>query len=77
MCHIIEVIAARFAGLSKQKAEELLDWLEDQGCTQLSVTLEEGGFAVRWLCPHGLHLVQQEGGDLQLRRPDPCESPGS
>jgi CheY-like chemotaxis protein len=64
------------SGLSKQQAEDLLDWLENHGCTELSVTIEEGGFAVRCLCPPGRHLVQHEGGGVRLWRPAPGQSPG-
>jgi CheY-like chemotaxis protein len=65
------------SGLSKREAEDLLDWLENHGCTELSVTIEAGGFAVRCLCPPGLHLVQHEGRGVRLWRPAPGQSPDS
>ena len=54
--------------LSKERAEELLDWLENHGCTGLAVTLEEDGFAVRCICPPELRLIQDEDGKLHLLR---------
>jgi CheY-like chemotaxis protein len=52
--------------LTKEKAEELLDWLENHGCTSLAVTVEEKCFVVSFLCPPGLRLVQDEDGKLHL-----------
>lgn len=45
--------------LTKTQAEQLLDWLENQGCTGLAIALEEDGFAVRYLCPPGRQLIQE------------------
>lgn len=59
------------SGLSKPEAEDLLDWLENHGCTGLAVTAEGDNFAVRCICPPGLHLVAQEGGAVRLWRLDP------
>jgi CheY-like chemotaxis protein len=55
-------------GLTLRKAEDLLDWLQNQGCTQLEATLADGAFAVRCLCPPGRRLVQKEDGNVQLVR---------
>jgi CheY-like chemotaxis protein len=44
-------------GLTLTEARDLLDWLENQGCTDLESTYREGeGFAVRCTCPPGLRL---------------------
>lgn len=59
------------SGLSKPEAEDLLDWLENHGCTGLAVTTEGDGFAVRCICPPGFHLAPQEGGGVRLWRLDP------
>jgi CheY-like chemotaxis protein len=56
--------------LPKEQAEELLDWLENHGCTGLAVTVAEDGFAVRFICPPGLRLIQDEDGKLHLLRQD-------
>jgi len=56
--------------LTKEQAEELLDWLENHGCTGLAVTVAEDGFAVRFICPPGLRLIQDEDGKLHLLRQD-------
>jgi CheY-like chemotaxis protein len=54
-------------GLQLAEARELLDWLENHGCTSLEmVTLEEGGCAVRCVPPPGTRLVQEEGGAVRL-----------
>jgi CheY-like chemotaxis protein len=59
------------SGLKALEAEALLDWLENHGCTGLAVTTEEDGFAVRCICPPGLHLAAQEDGCVRLWRLDP------
>jgi CheY-like chemotaxis protein len=63
--------ATVISGLTKAQAEDVLDWLENHGCTGLAVTAEEDGFAVRCLCPPGLRLVPHEGGGVRLLRQDP------
>jgi CheY-like chemotaxis protein len=60
--------AAVVSGLTKTQAEEVLDWLENHGCTGLMVTTEPAGFVVRCVCPPGLLLVQAEDGSLRLVR---------
>lgn len=57
--------------LTKERAEELLDWLQNHGCTDLSVRLEDDGFVVRCLPPPGLQLMQEKGGRLRWWRNDP------
>lgn len=59
------------SGLTGHQAEALLDFLENHGCTGLAVSAEEDGFAVRCICPPGLHLAPQEGGAARLWRLDP------
>jgi hypothetical protein len=55
------------AGLTLREAEELLDWLENQGCTGLEVAHRGGtGFVVRCVCPPGLRLGRDEGGRVRL-----------
>ena len=63
-----EVKAAVVSGLTKTQAEDVLDWLENHGCTGLVVTIEPGGFAVRCVCPLGSRLDQEEDGSLRLVR---------
>jgi CheY-like chemotaxis protein len=59
--------AGAVSGLALAEAEELLDWLQNRGCTGLEVALEEeGSVAVRCLCPPGLRLVRDEGGAVRL-----------
>jgi hypothetical protein len=49
------------------EAEDLLDWLENQGCTGVEVAHREGtGFAVRYVCPPALRLGRDEGGKVRL-----------
>jgi CheY-like chemotaxis protein len=63
-----EVKAAVVSGLTKAQAEEVLDWLEDHGCTGLVVTTEPAGFVLRCVCPPGFRLDQEEDGSLRLVR---------
>jgi CheY-like chemotaxis protein len=54
-------------GLGVAEAEELLDWLENQGCTGLELEWrQEAGFAVRCACPPGLRLGRDETGRVAL-----------
>jgi CheY-like chemotaxis protein len=55
-------------GLTMANARDLLDWLQNQGCTKLEVAMTDGTFAVRCLCPPGRRLVQSEDGDVRLER---------
>jgi CheY-like chemotaxis protein len=54
------------SGLTLAQAEELLDWLENQGCTQLEMTMTDDGVTVRCLCPPGRRLVQNESGQVLM-----------
>jgi len=56
------------SGLTRPQAEDLLDWLQNQGCTRLEVLLAEGTFTVRCQCPPGMRLVRGEGGSVRLLR---------
>jgi hypothetical protein len=65
--------AARRAGwvtdLTKTAAENLLDWLERQGCQHLTVTTsEQGTFGVRFSCPTGLRAKRDPDGGVSLVR---------
>jgi len=62
-----EVQATVVSGLTKAQAEDVLDWLENHQCTGLAVTVEEGGFSVRCVCPPGFRLDQEKDGGLRLR----------
>jgi CheY-like chemotaxis protein len=56
-------------GLTMRQAEELLDWLERQGCTHLEAACPTGDlFAVRGLCPPDLSLVRDPDGGVRLLR---------
>ena len=55
-------------GLSLVQAEELLDWLQNQGCTGLQLVREDGHVTVRFECPPGLRLVRDADGHLRLER---------
>jgi CheY-like chemotaxis protein len=54
-------------GLSPARAEELLDWLENHGCTRMQVSLEANGLTVHCTCPPGFRLVQDDRG-IRLER---------
>jgi two-component system cell cycle response regulator DivK len=56
--------------LTKEQAEQLLDWLENHGCTARAVTLAADGFVVRCLPPPGLQLIQDKDGRLGWWRQD-------
>ena len=51
--------------LTKERAEELLDWLENHGSPGLTVTLADDGFVVRCLPPSSLRLIQEKDGRLR------------
>ena len=43
---------ARLARLTKDEAEQVLDWLQNNGYVSLEVAYDEGqGFVVRWRSP--------------------------
>jgi CheY-like chemotaxis protein len=49
-------------GLTKEAAETLLDWLENQGCTERTLTVATTGrYLIRFTCPPGLRLVRTDG----------------
>jgi DNA-binding response OmpR family regulator len=54
--------------LTAREAEDLLDWLENQGCTDLEVTLDDKTFTVRCVCPPGIRLTREDDGELHLFR---------
>jgi CheY-like chemotaxis protein len=54
------------SGLTLAEARELLDWLENQGCTALRVAVGEEGVTVSGLIPPGMRLVQDESGKVCL-----------
>jgi CheY-like chemotaxis protein len=55
------------SGLTMTQAQELLDWLENHGCTGLEIQHQsETGFAVRCVCPPGLKLARNERGAVHL-----------
>jgi CheY-like chemotaxis protein len=55
------------SGLNLTQAQELLDWLENHGCTRLAMQCRgEAGFAVRCACPPGLKLNRDEWGAVHL-----------
>jgi hypothetical protein len=56
--------------LTKERAEELLDWLENHGSHGLTVTLADDGFVVRCLPPPGRQLIQEQDGSLRWWRRD-------
>jgi CheY-like chemotaxis protein len=54
-------------GLNLTEARDLMDWLENHGCTQLAVDCRgEEGFAVRCTCPQGQRLGRDAGGRVCL-----------
>lgn len=55
------------SGLTLAQAEELLDWLENQGCTQLRAELADGGVTVACICPPGLRLARDQAGAVRLQ----------
>jgi CheY-like chemotaxis protein len=57
------------AGLTLTEARDLLDWLKNQGCTNLEASFQAGaGFAVRCVCPPGLRLGRDEAWAVRLFR---------
>jgi DNA-binding response OmpR family regulator len=67
----------RVTGLTLAEAQELLDWLENHGCTDPQLDFqEETGFAVCWVCPPG--LTSPGGGTRQgASIPAPSEAGGA
>jgi CheY-like chemotaxis protein len=54
-------------GLGLAEARDLMDWLENHGCTQLELDSRgEEGFAVRCACPEGRRLGRDEKGHVAL-----------
>jgi CheY-like chemotaxis protein len=60
--------AVAVSELTARQAEELMDWLENQGCTNLEVSLDDETFTVRCDCPPGLRLAQEADGEVHLFR---------
>jgi hypothetical protein len=71
----------RVAGLAKMEAENLLDWLEAQGCRYRAVAYKEGqGFVVRYSKePRGGSELRGRSRTGRPIRPWPCgvQPPGS
>ena len=63
-------VATLVSRLTKERAKELLDWLENHGSTGLAVTQADDGFVVRCLPPPGLQLIQEKDGRLRWWRRD-------
>jgi hypothetical protein len=49
------------------EAEDLLDWLQNQGCTQIALRLIDDQVTVRCVCPPGLRLMRDADGKVCLR----------
>jgi CheY-like chemotaxis protein len=49
------------------EAEELLDWLQNQRCTRIEVSMKDDQFTVRCICPPGLRLVRDDAGLVRLQ----------
>ena len=56
-------------GLTVAEARDVLDWLENHGCTGLAVSDRDGRISVRWVCPPGLRLGVEAGGGVRDPRP--------
>jgi hypothetical protein len=71
---LLEAVGAKEAprpgwvgGLTLAEARDLLDWLENHGCTGVEVCAEEGaGWGVRCACPPGFRLARDAGGRVRL-----------
>jgi hypothetical protein len=61
----LEVALLTCASLAE--AEDLLDWLENQGCTQIVLSLSGEQVTVCCRCPAGQRLVRDEAGAVRLR----------
>jgi CheY-like chemotaxis protein len=48
-------------GLTLGQAEQLLDWMENQGCMHLEITLDEGGVTVHCLRPPWVRVPSAAG----------------
>jgi DNA-binding response OmpR family regulator len=54
-------------GLGMAEAQDLMDWLENNGCTNLEVACHGNeGFAVRATCPPGKRLGRDEKGQIRI-----------
>jgi hypothetical protein len=49
----------------------VLERLENHGCSGLTVSIEEDGLAVRFICPPRLQLIQNPDGSFQFVREEP------
>ena len=54
------------AGLTSDEARDLLDWLQNHGCTKLDASLDATGWAVRCQPPPGQRLGRDEQGRIGL-----------
>jgi CheY-like chemotaxis protein len=52
---------------SLTEAENLLDWLQNHGCTQLQISLKDDEVTVRCLCPSGYRLVRDQAGHVRFQ----------
>jgi CheY-like chemotaxis protein len=48
------------------EAQEMLDWLENQGCTHLEFRIQSPAFVVSFVAPPGFHLRPNEDGEPRL-----------
>jgi CheY-like chemotaxis protein len=77
--HLLEVVgrqvrrteAVVVSELTAREAEDLLDWLQNHGGTDLEVSLDDEGFTVRCLCPSGLRLTRENDGAVRFLRIEP------
>jgi CheY-like chemotaxis protein len=60
------------SGLTLAQAEELLDWLQNHGCTELDVAIEEQGVSVYGVCPPGARLSRDNSGAVRFLGPEPA-----
>jgi len=57
------------SGLTKAETENLLDWLETNGCSDVEVDYQpDHGFAVRCPWPSGFTVSKDEGGQVHFTR---------
>ncbi len=55
-------------GLTLAQAEMLLDWLQNQGATQMKTALGEDGVIVRFVCPPRREMLREANGAIRLVR---------
>jgi hypothetical protein len=65
--HSEPAVVDEIGDLTLIEAQDLLDWLEAHGCTELGVRCQGEHFTVHCVCPPGYRLVKRDGAIHLLR----------